>query len=113
MAIQPIDLQALFAQLGNVGKAQAAIKDGQQMQAALQQAQAQQKIEENVRSVNEAQEMGKDAGTIKPRDQKGGAPQGGRGGAGGKQQKEEAPPGDGKPGLIRNPALGRNIDISG
>jgi len=109
MAIQPIDLQALFAQLGTVGKAQAAIKDGQQMQATLQQAQAQQKLEENVRSVNEAQEMGKDAGTIK--DQKGsGARQDGNRG---KQQKEEVPPEDENSGVIRNPALGRNIDISG
>ena len=110
MAIQPIDLQALFSQLGNVGKTQAAIRDGQQMQAALQQAQAQQKLEENVRSVNEAQEMGKDAGTIK--DQKGsGANQGGA--HKGKPQKEETPPKDEKSEIIRNPALGRNIDISG
>ena len=112
MAIQPIDLQALFAQLGNVGKAQAAIKDGQQMQSALQQAQAQQKLEENVRSVNEAQEMGKDGGTIK--DQKGSGSQARQqGGAGKGKQKEEAPTEDENPGLIRNPALGRNIDISG
>ena len=111
MAIQPIDLQALFAQLGNVGKAQAAIKDGQQMQATLQQAQAQQKLEENVRSVNEAQEMGKDAGTIK--DQKGSGSQTGQGGARGKQQNQASLPEDEKTSLIRNPALGRNIDISG
>ena len=110
MAIQPIDLQALFAQLGNVGKTQAAIRDGQQVQAALQQAQAQQKLEENVRSVNEAQEMGKDSATIK--DHKGS--QGNQGGSGGKQpQKKEVQAEEEHHEMIRNPALGRNIDISG
>ena len=111
MAIQPIDLQALFSQLGNVGKTQAAIRDGQQMQAALQQAQAQQKLEENVRSVNEAQEMGKNAVTIK--DNKGGDSQAKHSGTKGKHQNEETPAEDEKSVLIRNPALGRNIDISG
>jgi len=111
MAIQPIDLQALFAQLGNVGKAQAAIREGQQMQASLQHAQAQKKLEEDARSVNEAQEMSKDAGTIK--EQKGGGSQAGQGKAKEKNQSEEAPQEDENPALIRNPALGRNIDISG
>jgi len=112
MAIQPIDLQALFSQLGNVGKTQAAIREGQQMQASLQQAQAQKKLEEEVRSVNEAQEMSKDAGTIK--EQTGSSSQANQGGAGKKQQKEAPPPDDEKnSALIRNPALGRNIDISG
>ena len=111
MAIQPIDLQALFAQVGNVGKAQAAIRDGQQMQATLQQAQAQQKLEENVRSVNEAQEMGKDSATIKGG--KGSGSQASQGGAKEKQPQEEDPPGGEKPGRLRNPDVGRNIDISG
>jgi len=110
MAIQPIDLQSLFAQVGNVGKAQAAMRDGQQMQAALQQAQAQQKLEENARSVNEAQEMGKDSGTIK--DQNGSGSQASQGGARGKH-RQEAPPAEEKPRLIRNPDVGCNIDISG
>jgi len=111
MAIQPIDLQALFAQLGNVGKTQAAIREGQQMQASLQQAQAQKKLEEEVRAVNEAQEMSKDAGTIK--DQKGSGSQANQDGARGKPRKKDPPPDDENPALIRNPALGRNIDISG
>ena len=111
MAIQPIDLQALFAQAANVGKAQAAIRDGQQMQASLQQSEAQKKLEENVRTVNETQEVGKDASTIK--DQKGGGGQAYQGGARKKQHPEDAPATDENSALIRDSALGRNIDMSG
>ncbi|MCL2601624.1 MAG: hypothetical protein FWD91_02290 [Treponema sp.] len=110
MAIQPIDLQALFAQSGNVGKTQAAIRDGQQMQSTLQQAEAQKKLEANVRTVNEAQEMGKDTSTIK--DQGGGGGQAYQGGYKKKQQPEDAPEKE-APALIRDSALGRNIDLSG
>ena len=110
MAIQPIDLQAIFTQLDKVGKNQAAMREGQQIQETLHQAQVQRKLEENVRSVNEAQEMGKEAGTIK--EQKSGT-NANQGEAKGKQQEEEAQAEDEKPELIRDPALGRNIDISG
>ena len=110
MAIQPIDLQALFSQLANVGKTQAGMREAQQMQASLQQADAQKKLEESVRLVNEAEEMSKESGTIK--EQHGG--QTGQGGSRGKKQKNEAAPPEGEnPALIRNPALGRNLDISG
>jgi len=111
MAIQPIDLQALFAQQANVGKIQAGMKEAQKIQEAHQQAQAQKKLEEDARSVGETQEMAKDAGTIK--EHRGGGAQGNQGGAKGKQNTEEAQGEDEKPALIRNPALGRNIDISG
>jgi len=111
MAIQPIDLQALFAQAANVGKAQAAIRDGQQMQTSLQQAEAQKKLEDNVRTVNEAHEVGQDTSTIK--DQKGGGAQTYHGASGKKKQPEDVPAEDEKPAIIRDSALGRNIDLSG
>ena len=111
MAIQPIDLQALFAQLGTVGKNQAAIREGQQMQAAIHNTEVQKKLEENHRSVNEAQEMGKEAATIK--EQSGGGAQAGGGKGQQKQQEDEAPAEAEKAELFWNPALGRNIDISG
>jgi len=110
MAIQPIDLQALFTQVDKVGKNQAMLRDGQQIQDALQQMQTQRKLEENVRSVNEAQKMGEEAEKIK--DQNGGGSNANKGGAKGKPE-DEAPPEEEKPDLIRDPALGRNIDISG
>ena len=110
MAIQPIDLQALFTQLDKVGKNQAVLKEGQPIHEALQQAQTQRKLEENVRSVNETQNMGEEAETIK--EQKGRGSHANQGGAKG-QHEEEAPAEDEKPELIRDPTLGRNIDISG
>ena len=109
MAIQPIDLQAIFSQVDKVGKSQALLREGQQIQDTLHQIQNQRKLEENVRSVNEAQEMGEEAEKIKE-DKGRGAYQ--QGGGRGKQEEEEEESGE-EQKLIRNPALGRNIDISG
>ena len=110
MAIQPIDLQALFSQIDKVGKSQAVQKEGQQIQAAIQQVQTQRKIEENVQSVNEAQDLSDEAGKIKDENGR----DTGRGGTRGKgEREEEETTEDEKPDLIRDPALGRNIDISG
>ena len=107
MAIQPIDLQALFTQIDKVGKNQAVLREGQQLQEAIQQAETQRKLEENVRSVNESQKMGEEAETVK--DQKG--RNSSQSGAKGNQEEEQAE--EEKPVMIRDPALGRNIDISG
>ena len=110
MAIQPIDLQALFTQLDKVGKNQALIRDGQQIQDSLQQLQSQRKLEENIRSVNEAQEMGEEAGKIKDENK-------GRESQGGPKERqpdgEQEPAEEGKRDLFQDPTLGRNIDISG
>jgi len=110
MAIQPIDLQALFTQLDKVGKNQAVIRDGQQIQDSLQQLASQRKLEENVRSVSEAQNMGEEAGKIKD-EGKGREHQGGTKERQG--DREEVSAEEEKRDLIRDPALGRNIDISG
>jgi hypothetical protein len=109
MAIQPIDLQTLFAQMEKVGKTQAMQKDGVQIQQALQQEQSQMKALEHVRSVNEAQEIGEETGKIK--DGRGGQQYQGQEGredteAEGEDKKNES-------GLLRDPSLGSNIDISG
>ena len=101
----------MFSQLGNVGKTQAAMREGQQIQATIHQTLVQMKYEENVRSVNETQEMDKETATIK--DQKGGGANAGKGGAHGEQEEEEALTEEVKAERIRDPALGRNIDISG
>ena len=114
MAIQPIDLQALFTQLDKVGKSQAVQRDGHQIQEALQQIQSQRKLEQNVQSVNQAQNMGEEAETIKDENRRGTHANQGR--IMGKQkQDEEDEPGqdEEKRDLIRDPALGRNLDISG
>ena len=111
MAIQPIDLQALFTQVDKVGKNQAALREGQQIQDSLQQAHVQRKLEENVQSVNESQNLGEEAGKIKEDQRRGShtAQDTDRE----TQDEETAEEDEVKPDLIRDPALGRNIDISG
>jgi hypothetical protein len=110
MAIQPIDLQTLFTQLDKVGKSQASQREGLAVQQAIQQAEGQKKIEEQIQSVNEAGDAREDG---KINDQETRQKNGSRGeGAGAdrteKDDGEEAAAG---PAFIRDPALGRNIDI--
>jgi hypothetical protein len=114
MAIQPIDLQTLFTQLDKVAKNQANQREGLQIQQALQGDQLRRKIEERIRSVNESQDTGQGAEGVKDRssrkrqDQEPPAP----------AEKEAGPGGPGDtdgevPSVIRDPALGKNIDVSG
>jgi hypothetical protein len=110
MAIQPIDLQTLFTQLDKVGKSQASQKEGLAAQQAIQQVEGQKKIEEQIQSVNEAQDAGEDE---KINDREGRQRNGSRGEGTGADRAEEdggeesAP----RPAFIRDPALGRNVDI--
>jgi len=109
MAIQPIDLQTIFSQVDKVGKTQAFLRDGVQMQESLHQAQAQRKLEENIQSVNETQDMGEESGKIKDENRRGAS----QGGSKGKSEDSSEDEENEKPDLIRDPSLGRNIDISG
>jgi hypothetical protein len=112
MAIQPIDLQTLFTQVEKVGKSQAAQREGLQIQEALHQVQSQKKAEEQVRSVNEAQDAGEGAEKIRDENARRRSPEQGEG----REEPadgEEDPEKENREDLIRDPALGRNIDISG
>ncbi|GHV95129.1 hypothetical protein AGMMS50293_14490 [Spirochaetia bacterium] len=108
MAIQPIDLQALFSQVDKVGKAQSALREGLAVQQAIQGAQLQRKTEEHIQEVNEAQDSGDGAEKVNDR--------GRRRGGGGKDKKraeaEEAENEEQKPVFFSDPSLGKNIDIS-
>ncbi|MDR2403194.1 MAG: hypothetical protein LBD78_04120 [Spirochaetaceae bacterium] len=115
MAIQPIDLQTLFTQVEKVGKSQASQKEGLAIQQALQGVQIQRKTEEQIQSVNETQDTGEgaekvnDRGPRKNKEDEEGREKGAQTDAG------EAEEGEGEDirAIIRDPALGRNIDISG
>jgi hypothetical protein len=114
MAIQPIDLQALFSQVDKVGKSQAFQREGLQIQQAMQQIESQRKAEEKVQSVNEAQDMGAGAEQIKDQEEHG-QNESRRDGKH-KDGEDEDPGGENgtvNPNLIKDPSLGRNIDISG
>jgi hypothetical protein len=111
MAIQPIDLQALFTQVDKVGKEQMNQKEGVHLQASLQGVQIQKKTEERAHSVTETQDTGDGIERTKERNAKRQGEQGS-----GREQHEkggdETADGD-SPSIIRDPALGKNIDISG
>jgi hypothetical protein len=110
MAIQPIDLQALFSQLDKVGKLQSSQKEGLQIQQAIQGALVQQKTEERIQSVNESQDVSqgpektKDRSARKGRED--GEPRDGHG-------QDGSPPETEDPSIIHDPALGKHVDLSG
>ncbi|GAB6391454.1 MAG: hypothetical protein MdMp014T_0827 [Treponematales bacterium] len=109
MAVQPIDLQTLFTQVDKVGKDQSAQREGAQIQASLQEIETQRKIEEQVRSVNEARDAGDGAESVH---NNGGNNSPGEGGSpNGKEKTEQEEQQERY--TIRDPALGKNIDFSG
>ena len=111
MAIQPIDLQTLFTQIDKVGKAQASQKEGLQLQQNIQSIQIQQRTEERIQSVNESQDTGDGASAVNersPRRRKEKEEEEREAKAGGEPAEEEA-----GPRVIRDPALGKIIDVSG
>jgi hypothetical protein len=112
MAIQPLDLQTLFTQVEKVGKNQAAQREGLQIQEALQQVQSQKKAEEQVQSVNEAQNAGDGAERIKDGTSRR-QPHGEDEGREKPEDREKEPEKEDRENFIRDPSLGRNIDISG
>ncbi|MDR0998271.1 MAG: hypothetical protein LBL70_04325 [Treponema sp.] len=112
MAIQPIDLQTLFTQMDKVGKLQASQKEGLALQQAIQSVEIQRRTDEHIQSVNEAQNTGEGTERINDRNAK---RQAGEDGAE-SQGREDQGSGDiaGKTArVIRDPALGRNVDFSG
>ncbi len=108
MAIQPIDLQILFAQIDKVGKIQVDQKDGAQIQQSVQSAIMQRKVDEMTRSVNETKDSGEGAERVK--DGQSGA---GRDRQGKQKEKDESEAEETKSEVITDPGLGRNVDISG
>jgi hypothetical protein len=113
MAIQPIDLQALFSQLDKVGKIQASQKEGAQLQQAIQGAHIQQKTEERIQSVNESQDVSQGPEKLKDRPPRKGRetePRGGYDEDGGLSDDDAS---GADPSVIHDPALGKHIDLSG
>ena len=113
MAIQPIDLQALFTQLDKVAKAQIVQREGQQIQEALNQAENQRRLEQNILSVNQSQEMGKEAETITDENRRKGSSAKNAASKGKNEEENDSDDAEKKRGLIRDPTLGRIVDISG
>jgi len=111
MAIQPIDLQAMLAQLDSVAKAQVAQKDGHALQQSLHGVQIQRKASEKEKAVGEVQNIGED-GTEKVNDEGRKGYDGGHG-----ERKSAGKPAAGmyddeEPPVFRDPTLGKNVDIN-
>ena len=108
MALLPIDLQTLFTQSAQVGKEQAVQKDAPPAAQSLQGAQIVQQQEVRDSSVNEAQEQQEGPEKLKDRARRGAERRKGRQ----KDGKRAAAPPQASD-VVRDPALGRNIDITG
>ncbi|MBE3065447.1 MAG: hypothetical protein IMZ69_10580 [Spirochaetes bacterium] len=106
MPLLPIDLQTLFSQLTHVGKEQAAQKDAAPHAQSLQGAQLVQKAEQRDSAVNETrpQEQGPERAKQRSR----------REGRRREKPPEERPPSRPRtPEIFNDPALGRNVDLTG
>jgi hypothetical protein len=114
MAIQPIDLQTLFSQLDKVGKTQSDQNEGVQIQQSLQGALNQRKVDERVRSVNEAQNTGEGIERVKDKARRPGD-RGAKGDKGSPESnvKESGEADGGEAEIVTDPNLGKNIDLSG
>jgi len=111
MAIQPIDLQTLFTQMDKVGKAQMAQREGLAIQQAIQGAQLQRRIDEQMQAVNETQNTGDD-GTEKVKDRGAQAQDNEKKNKGEEQDVDNSQEDENQTFIIHDPRLGRNIDIS-
>jgi hypothetical protein len=112
MAIQPIDLQTLFTQIDKVGKLQVSQKEGLALQQAIHSVEIQRRTDEHIQSVNEAQNTGQGLEQINDRNarkRKGGEDSGGEEAQDSGEPLEKAA----SIRVIKDPALGRNIDFSG
>ncbi len=107
MPIKPIDLQTLFVQLSQVGKQQAAEKDGAVLHANLHGAMVKRMEDEAAKAVQRPKD---DQATTQVIDDEGGS---GAGGPGGEKKRDEDKAADKDVETISDPALGGHIDITG
>lgn len=110
MPLQPIDLQTLFAHLNQVGKQQAALKDGVVLQQVIKGNELAKESRMKDETVNQTQETQEESAKVKDRqsEQGGGTYQEERG-----RKKDEEKEDKTKKNFYEDPALGKNIDISG
>ena len=109
MALQPIDLQILFTQIDKVGKAQMEQKEGVALHQSLQNIQTQKKTEERVQSVEETKHPGEGAESVNDRN----ARKRSDGQTGDKKDHDKSGADDKALFVVRDPSLGKNIDMSG
>ena len=107
MPIKPIDLQTLFAQLSQVGKQQAAEKDGATLHASLHGALVKKIEDEAAKAVQRPKD---DQAVTESVENEGGS---GPGSQSAEKKHEQKPPAEDDVETISDPDLGAHIDISG
>ncbi len=114
MALLPLDLQVMFSQLDVVGKSQAALKEGAIIQRTLQNAKMQEKADEHIQEINEAQNTGEGAEGVKDRGNKK-QNEGGSSRHGGKQESSAQVSSLAAPesSEMFDPQMGKFVDLSG
>ena len=95
--------------MDKIGKSQAELKEGAQLQQALVGAANQQKQDERVRSVNETRDSGDGPEKVKDRPPKRRGDRPSRKKDGSEQDEDEEESSE----IVRDPDLGRNVDLSG
>ncbi len=112
MPIRPIDLQTLFMQMQQVGREQAAEKEGALLQSAIKGAAEQKRRDETKEAVRRPEEPEGGAPPVRDRKERGPGRKGqGPGEEGGRDgTEEEAAQGE---EVVRDPDLGTKIDLSG
>jgi hypothetical protein len=111
MAIQIGDLKTLYVQLDQAARLQTNLKEGMQIQQSLQARDMQKKAEEKIREISESQNLGEGAEAVKDENQHK------RQQEGEERRRPDTPEEDSPAAAVieqfRDPALGRNIDLSG
>jgi len=109
MSIQPIDLQVLFSRLEQMGKEQAAQKDVSVQNQLLQGNELVKKSEHRNHSVNETKEA-EQGGVNRLKDEKRRRSSGRSGKEAASDEQENAEP---EREVVKDPNLGKNIDLEG
>jgi hypothetical protein len=112
MPIRPIDLQTLLMQMSQVGRDQAIEKDGPALQSAIQGAAVQKKEIESKDAMRGPEEPEDGTGAIKEHPGHSRS-QGGKGGQPSEEGPNEEQRQKSKGEVVRDPALGNRVDLSG
>jgi len=113
MSLQPIDLQTLFVRLSQIGKEQAARKESQVLQQEARGNELARQAKLNDESVNQTNELKDESGKVREKKE------GSTGSPGHEHSETEEQRREGrgeekkKRNVFEDPALGKNIDISG
>jgi hypothetical protein len=109
MSIQPIDLQTLFGHLHLVGKEQAAQKDAAVLQQTVQGQELAKETQHRDESVNRTQELEEETGKIDAEEKRNASSEHEYR----KRQEQERDEEKKKRQVYQDPAIGKNIDITG